>query len=356
MNICLMNTAMTWGGGEKWHLEMSVEMSKKGHKVFIVTNNGSVLQKKAEHCEIGSFALKINNFSFLNPFKYIHLSRFFKRNNIQAVILNLPSDLKVGGVAARIAGIKKIIYRRGSAIPVTNSISNRLLFGNVVSGVIANSQETKNTILQNNKKLIQPERIKVIYNGLDIPELDQQHNKKRGNIIFGNMGRLVEQKGQDILIEIASLLKEKMEAFKLIIAGEGRLKESLLQLAEEKRVRQYIEFQGFVEDTWSFMQSIDVFLFPSRWEGFGYVIVEAMACGKPVIAFNVSSNPELIKNGFNGYLVPPGKVNEFADKAWALATNPDLLHKLGSNGKNFAEKNFRLLKTVNEVENFIFSL
>lgn len=355
MNICFMNTARGWGGGEKWHLEMSFELSRKGHQTFLVTNKNSVLSKKAVSCDLSLYVLKISNFSFINPYKLYVLFKFFKRNHIHSIVLNLPNDLKVGGLAARLAGVKRIIYRRGSAIPVSNSISNRLLFRKVVSGIIANSLETKNTILQNNHKLIHPDRIKIIYNGLVFPDNRVYQQNGRQKIVFGNLGRMVEQKGQETLIEVAQLLKQKLPDFKIVIAGDGPLKASLMKLAAEKDLSDYIEFPGFIEDTWGYMKTIDIFLFPSRWEGFGYVIIEAMACGKPVVAFNVSSNPELIKDGFNGYLIEPGNNRDFAEKARLLASNSDLTYTLGMNGKSFAENNFRLSKTVNEVEDFILS-
>lgn len=355
MNICLMNTAASWGGGEKWHLEMSVELQKKGHNTFLVTNKKSVLSRKAMHHNVSSYNLRISNFSFLNPYKLYMLYRFLKKNRVQSIVFNLPNDLKVGGVAARLAGVEKIIYRRGSAIPVSNSISNRILFRKIVNRIIANSEETKNTILQNNRKLISPQRIKVIYNGLEFPEAYHRSPEAKKEIVFGNMGRLVEQKGQDILIEIAVYLKKRLSNFKIIIAGDGPLKSSLIKLANQKGVGRNIEFYGFVEDTWGFMKNIDVFLLPSRWEGFGYVLVEAMACGKPVVAFNVSSNPELVEDNYNGFLIDQGDICGFADKAYKLATEPQLVAKMGANGKTFAEQNFQLSRIVDEVEQFICS-
>jgi len=355
MNICMMNTASSWGGGEKWHLEMSVGLHKKGHKTFLVTNKKSVLFRKAVNHNLTSYNIRITNFSFLNPYKLYLLYRFFKKNKVQSIIFNLPNDLKIGGIAARLAGVEKIIYRRGSAIPVSNSISNRILFRKIVNRIIANSEETKNTILQNNRKLISPQRIKVIYNGLEFPEFKQRSAKVKRDIVFGNMGRMVQQKGQDILIEIAVYLQKRLPYFQIVVAGEGPLKSSLIKLAKQKGVGSNFEFVGFIEDTWGFMQRIDIFLLPSRWEGFGYVLVEAMACGKPVVAFNVSSNPELVRNNYNGFLSEPDDIRDFADKAYKLAADPGLVAKMGSNGKTFAEQNFRLSKKVDEVENFLAS-
>ena len=123
----------------------------------------------------------------------------------------------------------------------------------------------------------------------------------------------MEQKGQRYLIEIAKRLKDKGLKFKILIAGEGKCLDQLKQLAMELSVSNEINFLGFVKDIRCFMNSIDIFVLPSLWEGFGYVIVEAMAAGKPVVAFDVSSNPEIIRDEKSGYLVNTFDVNAFAE-------------------------------------------
>ncbi len=80
--------------------------------------------------------------------------------------MNLSADMKVAGMAAKLAGVKRIIYRHGSAIPTRNSLINRFLFRKVFDKVLANSFETKRTILANNASLIDPSKIRVIYNAL----------------------------------------------------------------------------------------------------------------------------------------------------------------------------------------------
>ena len=99
-----------------------------------------------------------------------------------------------------------------------------------------------------------------------------------------------------------------------MIAGEGKLKESLLQKSVEEGVAEQLRFLGFVDNMPQFLHSIDIFLLPSHWEGFGYVIAEAMYCEKPVVAFNVSSNPEIVSNNETGFLVEHGDVGSVCGK------------------------------------------
>src|SRR5690606_42159035 len=112
--------------------------------------------------------------SFLNPIKVQRLKRIVKQANLDTLIINLPNDLKIAAFAGKLAGVKKIIYRRGSAIPIRNSLMNRFTFKNWVTDVLANSQATKRTILQHNASLFPEDKIKVIYNPIDSEEFTRR--------------------------------------------------------------------------------------------------------------------------------------------------------------------------------------
>ncbi len=86
---------------------------------------------------------------------------------------NLSGDMKIASIAGKMAGVPKIIYRRGSAIPIRNSPINRYLFRRVITKIMANSKETKRTILANNQSLVPDDKIRVIYNGVYLPRYHQ---------------------------------------------------------------------------------------------------------------------------------------------------------------------------------------
>ena len=128
MKIAFFNSTKVWGGGEKWHYEISLALQKKGFETIIFTNKRSELYNRISSTGQKVYNIKISNLSFLNPFKIIVLKRVFQQEKIDSIILNLSADLKVAGIAARLAGIKKIVYRRGSAIPIRNTFLNRYIF------------------------------------------------------------------------------------------------------------------------------------------------------------------------------------------------------------------------------------
>ena len=102
-----------------------------------------------------------------------------------------------------------------------------------------------------------------------------------------------------------------------------------------------------------FYADIDIFLLTSLWEGFGYVMVEAMAEKKPVIAFDIKSSAEVVQNGRTGFLVPRGNVEAMAQKIIELAENKELRMAFGNHGYERVQSLFTIDHTIEEVRDFI---
>ncbi len=359
--ICFLNSLSTWGGGEKWHLDMSTRLKADGYHVFVVTSRKSELYRRIKPSHIRTYQINISNLSFLNPFTVSSIARILIREKTKTLIVNLSSDLKAAGLAAKIAGVQNVIYRRGSAIPIRNTMLNRFIYRNLVTEIIANSEETKRTILFNNPNLIDINKIRVVYNGIDLNEYRESKSKllyRRvdGEIILGNAGRLTEEKGHIYLLELARILKSKKIRFKLLIAGSGKLRNRLEKVAKSYKVDREVNFLGFVKDIRRFNQSIDIFLLTSLWEGFGYVMVEAMAQEKPIIAFDIKSSAEIIDDGRTGFLVEKGNVEELAEKVTCLLDNENLRKELGKRGRERVEKFFTINRALRQVEDLLEEL
>jgi len=356
--ICFFNSLKTWGGGEKWHYDLSTGLAAMEYDVFVFSSPKSELLKKLKSSTLDHYSLRVSNLSFLNPFKILYLRKIFRREKVKTLVMNLSSDLKVAGIAAKMAGVENIIYKRANAIPVRNSFLNRYLFSKVITRMIANSQETKRSVLVNNPNLIEPSRIQVIYPGIDLNNRQDLQNepvykKQDGEIVLGNAGRLTEEKGHIYLIQLAEILKKKGLKFKIIIAGAGKLKSWLNKQARNRNVHEEVLFLGFVDQVEHFYSDIDIFLLTSLWEGFGYVLVEAMAEKKPVIAFDIRSSAEVVDDGTSGYLVPRGDVEAMAEKVMELAANRDLCKEFGDQGYQRVENLFTIENTIREVREFL---
>lgn len=361
MKVFFVNTNKKWGGGEKWHLETACYLNSKGHEVAILALPGKDLYNRASRSRIRAIPVFVSNLSFLNPFRIFTLIQLLRKEKPDVVILNLSADLKTVGIAARLSAVQNIIYRRGSAIPVRNSMINRILFKKIITLVITNSNETRRTLLKNNKSLLPDEKIKVIYNGIDLEQFDrlpffELYQRKGREILIGNAGRLDEGKGQKYLIEIAQKLCSRKIAFKILVAGKGPQESTLKQLSLKAGLENQIIFLGFVDNMKAFMENIDIFAFTSLSEGFGYVLIEAMACKKPVIAFNNSSIPEIVIDKITGLHVPNTDIEDFTLKTVMLINDPGFRESLGYAGRKRVEEFFNLNVIHDTIESLLLGL
>ena len=342
--ICFVNTQRTWGGGEKWNLDVMAYLSRQGKHPMFISSQASPLALRSIDKGIRGYELRVNRLKFLYPLKVFKYARIFRKEHVGVLVTNVSADMKTASVAARLAGVPKIIYRRGSAIPGENTCINRHIFRRILSRIIANSQETKRTILAKNKSLVPEDKIKVIYNGIQTSEFSSDvkplYKGEPDKLILGCAGRLSVEKGHQYLLEMLVHLKEKEIPCKLLLAGSGKLAESLKSRAKRLGVDEMVDFLGFVEHMPAFYSSLDIFLLPSHYEGFGYVLIEAMASRIPVVAFDVKSSSEIVEHGINGYLVPPGQVHELALRVMELAEDEPLRRKMGQKGRARVEDRF----------------
>jgi glycosyltransferase involved in cell wall biosynthesis len=361
-HICFFNTIQFWGGGEKIYFEYAVGLKELGYRVTVVCNEGSVLAKKVKEIEIQTFFISASNRSFLHPLKLLKMKNFFQKEAVDVVMFSASQDLKLGGLAAHLAGVPQIVYRRGLASPIKNRPLNRFLLGKVTTLLIANSAETKRTIRLHLKDSIPEGKIKIIYNGLKIDDFDkhqfqtiEQIAHNRNGIILGNAGRLTEQKGHLLLIKVASILKKRNLDFTLFIAGSGPLKSKLQANIDENQLEKHVILLDFVEDIASFIQSIDIFLLSSLWEGFGFVLAEAMVYAKPIVAFDITSNPELIIDGQTGYLVPADNLEQFANRVELLIQDEKKRSEFGLAGRKRVEVHFDFHQQLKKLDQLLFS-
>lgn len=189
--------------------------------------------------------------------------------------------------------------------------------------VIAVSQGVAESIVT--MTFVPREKITVIYNPVVTPDLFEKvkesvehpwfHPKEHPIVI--SAGRLAKQKDYLTLLRAFALVREKIPA-RLLVLGEGEERPRLEKLIDELNLREWVDLPGFVQNPFAYMARSDVFVLSSAWEGFGNVLVEAMACGCPVVSTDCPSGPaEILEGGKWGKLVPVGDVDALADSILA---------------------------------------
>lgn len=155
---------------------------------------------------------------------------------------------------------------------------------------------------------------------------------------FLAVGRLVSQKGFDYLLEAMCFFSEKNKDWTLDIYGEGEEYHSLLRTIKNYHLERCVKIYSQTENMVDVYLNHDIFLIPSRYEGFGLVTLEAMECGLPVIGFDIPANKELIINGITGFLVPCYDVKKYAKTMEMVVNNPKLIKKIVKQQNQSIEK------------------
>jgi len=356
--ICFFNTTRFWGGGEKWHFEAASYLASRGHHVLFVVHPGGELHKRLAGTSIHTVPMVVFNPSFLNPLKFRKLVTLFRSEKTQTIVFNGSADVKMGALSAKIAGVPAIVYRRGLPVPVKNSALNRFLYGRMITHFLVNSEATAQELFRH---LVVPHanaRTRTIYNGIDLsrfhaPRLEASHNAEKKTIVIGTAGWLEAEKGHRHLFATAHRLKSNHLNFKLLIAGEGSQRANLQKQIQTLGLTDTIQLLGFITNIEDFMRRLDIFVLPSKWEGFGYASAEAMATGLPVVSFDVSSNREVIAHDITGFLIPPENIENFAEKIMQLAKDTDLRARMGLSGQLRVREMFDQTKQLRKLEAFL---
>jgi GalNAc-alpha-(1->4)-GalNAc-alpha-(1->3)-diNAcBac-PP-undecaprenol alpha-1,4-N-acetyl-D-galactosaminyltransferase len=159
---------------------------------------------------------------------------------------------------------------------------------------------------------------------------------KRYNIV--GMGRLVHQKGFDILLNVFAKIASLYPDWGLILIGEGPNRKALEDQVERLGLRGMVYMPGLISDPFSILCKCDIFAFSSRYEGQGLALIEAMACGLPVVSFDCESGPRLvIQQSQNGLLVPPEDEIAMADALSNLMGDQERRQSMGLRAKKVAQ-------------------
>lgn len=261
----------------------------------------------------------------------------------------LHADL-FGVPAARLAGVPVVVSSRHNddafryRLPI--QLINRALWRGVDAAVTISDALTRFTIAVEGAP---PDKVRRIYYGLDtsIPPLDRAAARNTllaelglppDMVLVGLVCRLVEQKGVTYAVEAFRQVAADFPEAVLLITGDGPLRDSLQ--AQARPLGDRVRFLGWRPDTAALFAALDIFLAPSLWEGFGLVLLEAMAQQTPIIGSTVSAIPEVIADGETGLLVPPRDAAALANALRTLLADGPLRLHLGLLGRDRLETYF----------------
>jgi glycosyltransferase involved in cell wall biosynthesis len=222
---------------------------------------------------------------------------------------------------------------------------DRLVTRWFVDKVVAVSSDIETVLAQ----IYEKDRVVRIHNGIDLEAVRVTTNRLAMRrkwriddniILIGTAGRLVPVKGHTILLKALHVLAERHHNVRLILLGDGPLRNSLETEVRRLGLEEMVIFAGHQEQSYDFINMMDIFVLPSLHEGIPMVLLEALALKKPVIASRVGGIPEVISHGVSGMLVNPGNVAELAAGLHSLIQDQEKASLFGVAGRTRVEEEF----------------
>lgn len=346
-----------WGGAEVWLMDVMHGLSRRGHEVTLVCRPGTILEKnaRAEGFDVVAVAMRGD----FDPDVVWKMMRLMRARHIDVISTNMDKELRFGGLAARLTGKVAVVPSREVDYPLKNKLHYRFTYNRLADHILANSAATRRSLLSN-APWLSPDRVEVIYKGIDPapylvhPEEGIAVRREFGIAaaapVIGFVGQIIERKGIPDLVDCIPRVVKTLPDVKFLFVGEGKLTEYLLSKSRELGVANHVIHCGFRNDIPAIMKAIDLLVLPSVVEGFGYVLVEAMAAAKPVVATRVSSIPEIVQDDETGILVDVHDPEKLAGACAAVLTRPDRGRAMGERGRRVVLEKFTLERMVDRIE------
>jgi glycosyltransferase involved in cell wall biosynthesis len=255
----------------------------------------------------------------------LHAHRY--KENLLAWLL--AWRLGVRELVTTIHGLPEAPENRGAAVQAVGWMRrlDLLVVGWMYSMAVAVSTEMKNTLI--GRYGFREERIRVIRNGARFPALAPTPGSDLRPFHIGTVGRLVPIKGLDLFLEVAAEVRRAVPTARFSILGDGPLRDDLGRQAVRLGIADAVEFLQPRPDPFEYYRSLDLYLNTSIHEGLPLSVVEAMACGKPVVSAAVGGIPEIVTHGRDGFLVQGRDPGRFAAHCLALMQDNRLCRMMG---------------------------
>lgn len=345
-----IDTARTWRGGQNQVLVTVLGLRAAGHRAMLVAHpDGELRQRAAEGLELLPLAPRTE----MDLSAAWRLSRAIKSARPDVVHAHDPHAVAMAALALSMSSEGKrapLVASRRVDFHLKKSALSRWKYDQVDLFICA-SEAIRRMLIADG---IDERRTTTVHEGIDLarvaaaPEtaLHEQLFLPHGSLIVGNVAALVPHKGQKHLIEAAALVVRQVPDARFVIAGEGELRESLEHQIKHLGLERHVKLAGFRPDILSLHKAFDLFVMSSVTEGLGTSLLDAMACGKPIVATTAGGIPEVVEDGKTGFLVPPRDHQAMADAIVRLLKDEALRRRMGEAGLSLASAKFSAERMV----------
>jgi len=354
-NILYIISSSALAGTERELLNIIKGSDRSQFQNFVIcAKSGPLVEQLSRE---GQAVKIIKHINTLNIFSQLELYRFLKERDIDLACL---MGNRIAAIAAIIHGAIVVQRRNQPTLRIRkigrNIFINWFLY-KFINKIITVSESIRRNIIASEK--IDPQKIVTIHNGIDIELYKNKisSNEEGANLgpnlkkpTLGIIARLEEQKGHKYFLKAAQKVIAAKPNVHFLIAGEGSLRKQLEKLAVDLNIARQIEFCGFRHDVSNVLCGLDIFILSSLWEGFPFILLEAMACSCPIIATDAGGVKEMIQHNISGLLVPTSNEDAIADAILQLLNDRSFAQKLAREAYKTVCSNFFLAKMVERTE------
>ena len=358
MNIIAINSTRIWGGAEVWFSQFCSGMAERGHDVTLVCHPDSELRRRLSEerrVQLAPIAIRAE----LNYLRAVQLARWFRALQPDVVVAHRPKDVKLSATALWLAAPTPLVHAKLYGEMLKDRLDYRLVWQKSVSAMAVPSYENLDR-LKADAPWLDRMPVVVIQNGADtnryrpLPE-ERERVRREFDIaddvfVVSCHGRLAAPKRVDLVIQAVAAAAREDPVYGLII-GDGPESPGLQELARELDAP--VSFTGHRDDIPELLAAADAEITMSEIEGAPLAVIEAMACGLPVIASNATSHPEVVEDGQSGILVEPGQAEGAAKAIVDLAQDPARRAELGNAARARAIEHFSSDAMLDRYESFL---
>lgn len=360
LSLVHVDAGLEWRGGQRQALFLVRELKKKGFRVFFVVQPGSPLEQKArqEGLEVIPLAMK----GEADLWASLKLSLVMKKKKCQLAHFHDAHSLSLGLRAASWAKVPIIVAHRRVDFPLGRNFFSRKKYGPRVDSIIAISEGVKKVLVEGG---VPPEKIAVIPSGIDLSVFEEVKDRDflrrefgfaSDDFLVGIVAALEDHKGHVYLFQATKIVREYSPKIKLIVVGTGSLRLELESKSQQLGIEDIVFFLGFREDVPRILASLDLFVLSSHLEGLGSSLLDAMACGLPVVATRTGGIPEIVHHGETGLLVPTKDPEALARAIIELYHNRNLARYLAERGQQYVRRHFSAEAMADRVIELYFKL
>jgi glycosyltransferase involved in cell wall biosynthesis len=346
MNILYINTERTWRGGERQTLLTATEMQERGHTVWLMCRAGQPLQEHARNSNL--HLLPVSPVSSWDPFLALKLKSIANEKNIEIIHAQTAHAVSLASLARRFGCKSRLVASRRVDFPVRSQRKY-----NSTNAIIAISKAIREVLVESG---VDKALISVIPSGVDTsiaPHGDRE--SIRGDYwpepctIIGSVGHLAYHKGYDVLLMAWPQVLAALPQARLLLVGEGEERGKLEHIIAQHNLSDTVALAGFQKDVASYISSFDYYVQPSRTEGLGSTLIDAMLLEKPIIASDAGGIPEVCDNGRFCSLAEPENEDDLARKIITSISNSYCYNP--SDAREWVKQNFSKEVMVERTEN-----